>query len=71
MAYKAKFRVIQFFYQISREKLEPEPGSEPRTSGFLARRSTTSAILVLMPAQVRGSNPGSGSSFSLFFQGTN
>ena len=24
------------FYKISREKLEPEPGFEPRTSGFLA-----------------------------------
>ena len=28
-------------YKISREKLEPEPGFEPRTSGFLARRSAT------------------------------
>ena len=28
-------------YKISREKFEPEPGFEPRTSGFLARRSTT------------------------------
>ena len=28
-------------YQISIEKFEPEPGFEPRTSGFLARRSTT------------------------------
>ena len=27
-------------YKISREKFEPEPGFEPRTSGFLARRST-------------------------------
>ena len=27
-------------YKISREKLEPEPGFEPPTSGFLARRST-------------------------------
>ena len=25
-------------YKISREKLEPEPGFEPRTSGFPARR---------------------------------
>ena len=32
-------------YKISREKLEPEPGFEPRTSGFLARRSATWAIL--------------------------
>ena len=24
-------------YKISREKFEPEPGFEPRTSGFLAR----------------------------------
>ena len=31
-------------YRISREKFEPEPGFEPRTSGFLARRSTTWAI---------------------------
>ena len=28
-------------YKISREKLEPEPGFEPRTSGFPARRSAT------------------------------
>ena len=28
-------------YKISREILEPEPGFEPRTSGFLARRSAT------------------------------
>ena len=33
-------------YQISREKFEPEVGFEPWTSGSLARRSTTSAILV-------------------------
>ena len=39
-------------YRISREKFEPEPGFEPQTSGFLAWRSTTSAILVLMPAHV-------------------
>ena len=30
----------------------PEPGYEPRTSGFLARPSTTWSILVLMPAHV-------------------
>ena len=30
-----------------------ETGFEPRTSGFLARRSTTWAILVLMPAHVQ------------------
>ena len=40
-------------YKISREIFEPEPGFEPRTSGFLARRSTTWAILVLMPAHVQ------------------
>ena len=28
-------------YKVSREKLEPEPGFEPRTSGLLARRSAT------------------------------
>ena len=28
-------------YKISREKFEPEPGFDPWTSGFLARRSTT------------------------------
>ena len=27
--------------KISREKFEPEPGFEPRSSGFLALRSTT------------------------------
>ena len=42
-----------FLYRISREKLEPEPGLEPRTSGFLNRRSTTWAILILMPAHVQ------------------
>ena len=35
------FKVGIFHYKISREKLEPEPGFEPRTSGFLARRSAT------------------------------
>ena len=40
-------------YKVSREKLEPEPGFEPRTSGFLARRSATRAILVLMPVHVQ------------------
>ena len=53
-----------FHYKISREKFEPEPGFEPRTSGLLARRSTTWAILDRNP-EVRGSNPGSGSNFSL------
>ena len=33
------------YCKISREKFEPELGFEPRTSGFLARCSTTSAIL--------------------------
>ena len=28
-------------YKTSREKFEPEPGFEPRTSGFLAQCSTT------------------------------
>ena len=37
---KNKFS-IQKIYNISREKFEPEPGFEPRTSGFLARCSTT------------------------------
>ena len=39
-------------YKISREKFEPEQGFESRTSGLLVRRSTTWAILVLMPARV-------------------
>ena len=43
-------------YKISREKFEPEPGFEPRTSEFLARARNP---------EVRGSNPGSGSNFSL------
>ena len=42
-------------YKISREKFEPEPWFEPRTSGFLAQRSTTWAILVLMSAHVQTS----------------
>ena len=33
--------LFYYHYQILREKLEPEPGFEPRTSGFLARRSTS------------------------------
>ena len=91
-----KWLLIFFYYKISREKLVPEPRFEPRISRFLARRSTTWAILVLMPGkssirlkreiwtwagmrtriaqvveclarnlEVRGSKPGSGSSFSL------
>ena len=44
---------VMIHYKISREKFEPEPAFEPRTSGFLARRSTTWAILVLMPAFVQ------------------
>ena len=46
------FALGNLHYQISREKFEPELGFELRTSGFLARRSTTWAILVLMPASV-------------------
>ena len=33
--------IFFFYYKISREKFEPEQGFEPRTSGFLARHSTT------------------------------
>ena len=40
-------------YKFSREKFEPELRFESRTSEFLARRSTTWAILVLMPAHVQ------------------
>ena len=32
---------IILYYRISREKFEPEPGFEPWTTEFLARRSTT------------------------------
>ena len=35
------FVCFVYYYKISREKVEPEPGFEPRTSGFLAWRSTT------------------------------
>ena len=42
-----------FYYKISREKFEPEPGFETRTSRFLSRPFTTWAILVLMPAHVQ------------------
>ena len=35
------FALGNLHYKISREKFEPEPGLETRTSGFLARRSTT------------------------------
>ena len=47
---------VFYNYKISRENFEPEPGFEPWTSGFLARRSNTSSNLSL---------PGSGSKFSL------
>ena len=43
------------YYKNSREKFEPEPGFEPRTSEFLARRSTTWAILVLSWLEIRRS----------------
>ena len=36
-----RFQLELIYYKISREKFEPEPGFEPRTSGHLARRSTT------------------------------
>ena len=42
------FALGNLHYKISREKLEPEPGFEPRTSGFLARRSATWATLVFL-----------------------
>ena len=49
-----KTRIYQgSFNKISREKFEPEPGFEPRTSRFLVRLSTTLVILVLMPAHVQ------------------
>ena len=32
---------IYMYHQIAREIFEPEPVFEPRTSGFLARRSAT------------------------------
>ena len=48
-----KLVITKICYKISREKFEPEPGFEPRSSRFLARRSTTWAILVLMPAHVQ------------------
>ena len=41
-------------YKISREKFEPEPGFEPQVVERRARNP-----------EVRGSNPGSGSNFSL------
>ena len=47
--------------KISREKFEPEPGFEPRTSGFLAQVVERRA----RNPEFRGSNPGSGSNFSL------
>ena len=39
---------MDFHYQISREKLEPELGFKTQTSGSLAWHSTTWTILVLM-----------------------
>jgi hypothetical protein len=32
-------------YNISREKLQPEPGFEPRTSGFLAKGKQTMGLV--------------------------
>ena len=49
---KETFKILSN-YNISREKFEPEPEFEPRTSGFLARRSATWAILILMPANAQ------------------
>ena len=48
-------------YKISREKFEPQPGFEPRTSGFQAQVVERRA----RNPEVRGSNPGSGSNISL------
>ena len=60
-----KINIKNSHYQILKEKFEPEPGIEPRTSAFLARRSTTWSILfqvverrdripeVRIPVQVR------------------
>ena len=36
--------LVNLHCQISREKFEPEPRFEPRTSGFLARGSTTRGL---------------------------
>ena len=47
------------YHQISREKFEPEPGFEPRT-----RIAQVVECWARNP-EVRGSNPGSGSNFSL------
>ena len=49
-------------YRISKEKFEPEPGFESRTSGFLARIAQVVERWARNP-EVRGSNPGSGSIF--------
>ena len=38
---------------ISREKFEPEPGFEPRTSGFLPWRSSIELSEVRVPVQVQ------------------
>ena len=53
-------------YKISREKFEPEPGFEPRTSGAGMRIRIAQVVeRRARNPEVRGSNPGSGSSFSL------
>ena len=44
-------------YRISREKFEPEPGFEPWLAQVVERRARN--------PEARGSNPGSGSNFSL------
>ena len=51
------------FYKISREKFEPEPGFEPRTSGFLAQRSTT-----LSYSGSHASSCSQGTNYKFFFQ---
>ena len=53
MVFYTHLYLLLLYYKIPREKFEPELWFELRTSGFLARLSTTWAILVLMPAHVQ------------------
>ena len=44
-------------YQISREKFEPEPGFEPRTSGFLASALPLELSRIAQVVEHRARNP--------------
>ena len=54
-----------YIIRSQEKKIETEPGFEPRTSVFLARRIAQGVERRATNPEVRLSNPGSGSNFSL------